>query len=375
VSKSERALELAREAGFDLAGVAPLRAPRDAERLREWLAAGRHAGLDWIARDVERIADPTLAWPTGRSLLIVGLAHSRPPVELEGGGRIARYAAGRDYHNVMGRMLRKLRRALIKEGLATEGGLARAGVDALPLLERSHAAEAGLGFASKAANLLHPSFGPWFFVGELILDVELDPTPTPPAGSCGTCRACIDACPTEAIVAPGVVDARRCISYHTIESTQPAPRELRAGFGAWAFGCDVCSQVCPWASKAPDLAERWGVHRAVEQGSLTDWLRLRDEAQVSERFEGSPLQRPRRAGLARNAALALGAIAEHRADRELLDALAFDDDASVRDAAAWSLARTRGADPLVRSALEAAQARETDAAAREQMRLNLDGAP
>jgi epoxyqueuosine reductase len=275
VSPTERALELARLTGFDLAGVTPFRAPRDAARLREWIAAGRNAGLAYLERDLERIANPAAWDPAGKSMLIVGLAHSRAGFELPGGGKVARYAAGRDYHNVLLRKLRKLRKLLTAEGLIARETWSRVGVDAVPLLERSHAAEAGLGFTSKAANLLHPTFGPWFFLGELVLDLELDPTPTPPAGSCGTCRACLDACPTQAILAPGVVDARRCISYHTIENDGPAPRELRASFGEWAFGCDVCSEVCPWGSKAPARARerRAGVARIRGLGAAASAAR------------------------------------------------------------------------------------------------------
>lgn len=306
-------------------------------------------------------------------MLIVGFGHSRPAVALSGGGRVARYAAGRDYHNVMGRALKRLRRRLTEEGLISAENWSRAAVDAIPLLERSHAAEAGLGFASKAANLLHPSFGPWFFLGELLLDVELDPTPTPPVGSCGTCRACIDACPTAAIEAPGLVDAGRCVSYHTIESRAPIPRELRVGVGEWAFGCDICSEVCPWGWKAPDLSERFGLHRALDEHGLVRWLELEDEAAVSTQFAGSPLQRPRRAGLARNAAVVLGNLPGHHADEILLRALSFDPEAMVREAAGWALARTRGESASVRAALESAAAREPDAQARGELERSLAG--
>lgn len=373
MNRTERAIELARECGFDLAGVAPLRSPPDADRWREWIGAGRHAGLAWLERDLERVADPRSWAPRGRSMLIVGLGHSRPAVHLAGGGRVARYAAGRDYHNVMGRQLRKLRRRLTEDGLIATESWSRAAVDAIALLERSHAAEAGLGFPSKAANLLHPSFGPWFFLGELLLDIELEPTSTPPAGSCGTCRACIDACPTKAIEAPGLVDAGRCLSYHTIESRDPIPRELRASLGEWAFGCDICSEVCPWGSKAPDLSARFGVHRAVAEHGLVRWLELEDEDAVSAEFEGSPLQRPRRAGLARNAAVVLGNLPDHDAEDVLLRALSFDPQAMVREAAGWALARTRAASNTVRSALERATAREVDVAARDGLERSLSG--
>ncbi len=332
-----RALELAREVGFDLAGVAPLQPPPDAERFDAWLAAGRHADLEYLARNRDRIVDPRRILPEGRSLLVVGLAHSRAPVALADGTRVARYAGGRDYHNVMGRMLRKLARRLRDEGLV---GKQRAIVDAGPILERSHAAAAGLGFASKAANLLHPRFGPWFFLAELLLETELEPTSTPPHGSCGTCTACLDACPTDAFDAPGVLDATRCISYHTIENRGDVPRELRAAFGDWIFGCDVCSEVCPWGHDAPDLAERFGLHDAVAEGTAVRWLEL-DDAQFAERFVGSPVKRPRRAGLARNAAIVLGNRPSAAGREVLLHALSFDPSPVVRETAGWALARAQ----------------------------------
>ncbi len=373
VASTERALELTRECGFDLAGVAPLHSPRDAEHWRRWIERGRHAGMDWLERDLERVADPRTWAPRGRSLLVVGLGHSRPAVQLPDGASIARYAAGRDYHNVMRRRLRKLRRLLQQEGLIGKPSWSYVSSDSVPLLERSHAAEAGLGFSSKAANLLHPSFGPWFFLGEVIVDVELEPTPAPPAGSCGTCRACLDACPTGAIVAPGEVDARLCLSYHNIESEHAVPRELRAGLGQWAFGCDVCSQVCPWGAKAPDLSERFGLHPSLAEHGVVRWLELADEAEVSSVFAGAALQRPRRAGLARNAAIVLGNREGHEADQVLLRALNFDPEPLVREAAGWALARTRSHSAAVRAALEAAYARESDPAARAELRRSLDG--
>lgn len=242
MSRSDLVLEMARDLGFDLAGIAPCQPPPAADRFQAWLDAGRHGSMGWLERDRERICDPRQILPEGRSIVVLGLAHSRAAFELAGGGRVGRFAAGRDYHNVVQHLLRKLQRRLAREGL---GGRNRRIVDAGPLLERSHAARAGLGFESKAANLLHPRFGPWFFLAEIAIEHELEPTAGPAPGSCGTCRACIDACPTAAIVEPGVVDARRCISYQTIENRSAIPEELRASMGSWVFGCDVCSEVCP----------------------------------------------------------------------------------------------------------------------------------
>lgn len=376
-----RAIELARELGFDLAGVAPLRPPRDAERFRNWLAAGRHAGLEYLERDAERIADPRRTLPEGKSLLVVGLAHSRAAVELPGGARVARYAAGRDYHHLVTRKLRKLRRRLEEEGLLEPGSRSRAAVDAAPVLERSHAAEAGIGFPSKAANLLHPSFGPWFFLGELLLTAELEPTPDAPVGSCGTCTACLDACPTAAILEPGLVDAGRCISYHTIENRGAIPVELRPSIGTWAFGCDVCSEVCPWGRAAPDLAARFGLHPTLARSAAGDpaarggperWIALRDPAEWSHELEGSPLKRAGREGLARNAAIVLGNAPSEHGAHALLEALSFDPSALVREAAGWALVRGYGGHGSARPAVDRAARSDPDAGARDALRRALE---
>lgn len=367
MDRESLAVELAREVGFDLAGIAPLRPPRQAARFEAWLEAGRHGSMEYLARERERIVDPRRIFPAGRSLLVVGLAHSRAAVELPGGGHVARYAAGRDYHNVVLKKLRRLANRLRREGLCDDR---RAIVDAGPLLERGHAAEAGIGFESKAANLLHPRFGPWFFLGELILDAELAPTEAPAPGSCGTCRACLDACPTQAILEPGVVDARRCISHHTIEDRGPIPLDQRAAVGGWAFGCDVCSEVCPWGAGAPDLAGRFGVHPWIAEAGLVEWLEAGEG--LLEHLPGSPLRRPGREGLARNAAIALGNRPTDAGRRALLHALGFDPAALVREAAAWALARAHLSDQGVAEALDRAVRREPGGRAPDELRASID---
>lgn len=374
------ALELAREIGFDLAGIAPFGPPPDARRFEDWLARGDHGSMAYLERGRAAAVDPRTAWPEGKSLLVVGLAHSRPAVALAGGGRIARYAAGRDYHNVAGKKLRNLRRALAREGLAAGSTF----VDATPLLERSHAASAGLGFASKSANLLHPSYGPWFFLGELILEVEASPTEQPEGdrvyGSCGTCTACIDECPTGAIVEPGRVDARRCISYATIEHRGLVDHELREKNGAWAFGCDVCSEVCPWGSKAPDVSTRYGIRpefdaEGLDGAVLAEMVRegVGEEDAAQERYFGSPLKRPGADGRARNAAIASGHVPTEAGREALVEALGAER-AMVRAAALWALARAHLGDRGVRDILSRALAREPDAAAALDMRTSLDRA-
>lgn len=371
VEREQQILEAAHEAGFDLAGLAPFHAPPDLERYRAWIEAGHHASMGWLAEVQPLLEDPRRFAPEGRTLLAVGVGHARAGVELEGGGRIARYAAGRDYHNWLRKRLRKLARTLVERGLV---GGARSLVDDGPLMERSHAEEAGLGFASKAANLLHPRFGPWFFLGELVLDIELSPTAPPlPAGSCGTCTACLDACPTDALIAPGQLDARRCISWATIEAREALPRELRAGLADWAFGCDVCSEVCPWGDGVPTQEERFPTSAAVEGSTLLSWLTLDPEPGAFEaRFEGSPLRRPGRAGLATNAALVLGNRPQDGALPALRVVLEEDVSPRVREAAAWSLAHGYGADAGARTAVERAAARDRDPEAARGMRASLD---
>lgn len=364
-------LEMAAEAGFDLAGLAPAQPPAAGARFEAWLDAGRHGGMAWLERDRERILHPERLLPGGRTLLVVGLGHARPEHRLPDGARVARYAVGRDYHNVLGKRLGKLARRLAAEGLVER---TRTVVDAGPLMERSHGAQAGLGFESKAANLLHPAFGPWFFLGELLLDVELCPTSPPTLPECGTCTACLDACPTGALVAPGLLDARTCISYLTIEHRGPIPPELRPALGDWAFGCDVCSEVCPWGKGAPDLSERFGVHSALADAGLVSWVETSPES-FPQRFRGSPLQRARREGLARNAAIVLGNRPSDAGHRALLRALTFDPSAVVREAVAWGLARGYREEARTREALDRARVGDPNPSVRRGVERNLERVP
>lgn len=377
-----RILTHALEAGFDLAGIAPMAPPPDAARFARWVDDGRHGSMAYLERGRAATEDPRSAWPRGRSLLMLGMGHSREPVTLPGGARVARYAAGRDYHNVVQKRLRRLRRQLVADGLASPGpGF----VDATPLLERSHAATAGLGFPSKAANLLHPRFGPWFFLAELVLEDELEPTPQQtPHGSCGSCTACIDACPTGAILEPGLVDGRRCISYATIEHRGLVDHELREGVGPWAFGCDVCSEVCPWGRRAPDLAARFGLRPEFADGPAQDgealvamlaWATAPEDGRgeaFAAAYQGSPLRRPGPDGLARNAAIALGSTPAERGRDALLDALGRAHAPMVRAAIAWALVHGHGEDRGVRPAVESALGREPDTSAAADIATTLE---
>ncbi len=366
MSADSRVSEIAHELGFDLVGTTPLQTPARAPELERWLAEGAHGSMDYLERHRERTVNPAASYPEGRTLLMVGVGHSRLAHATAEGARIARYAIGRDYHNAVGKALQRLGKALAREGLIQRF---RGRVDAVPLMERSHAASAGIGFESKAANLLHPRFGPWFFLGELILDVELEVSPNEPVyGSCGSCTACLDVCPTDALTAPGRLDARLCLSYQTIEHRGPIPHELRASHGDWLFGCDLCSEVCPWGHKAPDLADRFGLHPAVATLSLVQLLDpSQTQAAFAAAFRGSAMARPKREGLARNAALVLGNRPSESGRIALLHSLQGDPSPIVREASAWALAHGYGGDAEVPAALDRAQRQETDPKARAGM--------
>jgi epoxyqueuosine reductase len=268
-SLGERARALALALGFDRAGVAGLDAlPPHAEALHDWLARGRHGEMAWLARDPDARADPRRRFPWARSAIVVALVYDRagaePGAERSGPAtaRIARYAGGRDYHDVLLPPLRALGDAL--EALAGRAVRSRAYVDTGPVLERALAAQAGLGWIGRNTCLIDPELGSYLFLGVLLTDLEL-PADMPEPDHCGSCRACLDACPTGAFPDPYVLDATRCLSYTTIELRGPIPEPLRAGQGAWAFGCDVCQEVCPWNTRARRVVppDRAGLRAAL----------------------------------------------------------------------------------------------------------------
>ena len=224
------------------------------ERLREWQEAGMAADMGYMHRPVELLSNPKKLQKSARSVVSLGVSYypgDHP--ENEGGGRVARYAWGRDYHEVIKARLFRLREELEEElGVRIK---ARGFTDAVPLLERSAAQHAGLGFFGRNSCLINGEIGSYFFIADLIVDLDLEPDP-PGTGTCGRCTRCMDRCPTGAIKAPGVVDARLCISYLTIENRGEIPRELRPKVGDWAFGCDVCQEVCPY-NKTKASRSRW----------------------------------------------------------------------------------------------------------------------
>jgi epoxyqueuosine reductase len=354
----------AAELGFSLAGACAAASPPGVDRLREWLARGYAGEMGYIAEREAAYADPNLVLPGVRSVLMLAMDYrtSEPQNTAPGQGRIARYAWGtRDYHDVIRPRLHQL--ADLLRALAP-GASARGVIDTAPLLERQFAERAGLGWLGKNTLLLNKTHGSWFFLAALLTDAVLDYDAEHETDHCGTCRACLDACPTQAFVEPYVLDARRCLSYATIEQRSLPAADLRAGFGEWVFGCDVCQDVCPWNRRAPETDEPHFVPLGDNNPIDLVALLALDEAAFRQRFKGTPLERPGRTGVLRSAAIALG----NRPCDEGLPALVRalgDVDPQIRAASAWALGRYEVA--TARDALIARAAIETDAQVQQEI--------
>ncbi len=323
--------------GFDLVGITDLAADVHMSFYRDWLSQGYHAGMDYLARPdaVTKRADPRHVMPETRSIVVVGMNYypgDFPPAE---GlvGRVSRYAWGSDYHELMLERLDQLANWIDRQ---TARPLAyRAYVDTGPLLERTLAQQAGLGWIGRNANLIHPHHGSYFFLGELLLDLDLE-ADTPSSGDrCGSCTACLDACPTGALVAPHTLDARRCISYLTIEHRGAIPEPLRPLLGDRIFGCDVGQEVCPWNRRFASPTEEPAFRPLRPTLDLIELLAL-DEQAFRARFRDTPLWRSRRAGLLRNAAVVLGNL-RNPAAIPALEAACSDADPLVAEHAGWAI--------------------------------------
>ena len=365
--------ERAQEAGFDLVGVTSAEPLREGgERLREWQEAGMAADMSYMQRPVELISNPRKLQKSARSVVSLGVSYypGDHPENTVGGGRVARYAWGKDYHVVIKERLFRLREELERElGVKIK---ARGFTDAVPLLERSAAQHAGLGFFGRNSCIINGEVGSYFFIADLILDLQLEPDDHG-SGTCGRCTRCMDRCPTGAITAPGVVDARLCISYLTIENRGGIPRELRPLVGDWAFGCDICQEVCPYnktkatQSRWPEFSEEAGAGAYLE---IVEVLDIRTDEEFERRFSGTPLTRPGRAGLLRNCCVAAGNLKLEKAVPALIRCLQEDSSALVRGHAAWALGEIGGSE----EALSQAADREPDAWCAEEMRLALSDA-
>jgi len=375
---TERIADAALELGFARVGFARVeRFDEAGARLRAWLASGYHGELSYLAEGGER-DDPSTLLPEAKTLVAVALSYAEPralaPLRAASDGpaltgSVARYARGEDYHLVMKEKLSALAERC--EELLGRPVVTRACVDTAPLLEHEVARRAGLGFSAKSTLTIVPGLGSWVLLGELLLDIELPPSEPVRAG-CGGCRACLDACPTGAFVAAHVLDARRCISYLTIENAGPIPRELRAPIGTRVFGCDVCQEVCPFnASPAPrERAPELSARAALAAVDLVALLEL-GAAGYRKLVRRTALRRVSRDTLARNAAVALGNTRDRRAVAPLGRAVLSHTSALVRAHAAWALGELGFSEPAAEEPLESAEQRDPDPAVREEAALAL----
>jgi epoxyqueuosine reductase len=329
----------AHDLGFELAGIAAATPADSFGHFHDWLGQGYAGDMAYLHRHADAHRHPASVLPEVRSVVMLGMSYK--PAEDEEAplpppqGKVARYARGLDYHGVLRQRLNQL---LVHVQQEVPGCRGRGVVDTAPLLERDFARRAGLGWFGKNTMLLNKRLGSYFFLAALLLDLDLPADAAHETSHCGTCTACLDACPTQAFVGPGVLDARRCISYLTIELKGPVSEDLRPGLGDWVFGCDVCQEVCPWNRKAPPGREpAWAARSDLVAMDPVELLGLTD-AEFRHRFRNTALTRARRRGLLRNAALVLG----NRGDAAALPALrrALDDpEPLVREAARWAIDR------------------------------------
>ncbi|KDA02525.1 tRNA epoxyqueuosine(34) reductase QueG [Hyphomonas oceanitis] len=350
--------DTARSIGFDSVRITRADEPWAAgERLEVFVADGRHGQMEWMETTLERRKAPTAMWAGAKSAVVVALNYGPgiDPMELlaeRSVGNISVYARGRDYHDLVKSRLKQLARAFVAE----TGSEVKVFVDTAPLMEKPLAAKAGMGWQGKHTNLVSRELGSWFFLGVMLTAAELQPDATE-TDHCGSCRACLDACPTKAFPAPYQLDARRCISYLTIEHAGPIPREFRAAMGNRIYGCDDCLAVCPW-NKFAEAASEAALHaRAELKTPGLDELAALDDATFREVFSGSPIKRSGRTRFVRNVCVAIGNSGDVRLVPSLLSLLG-DEAADIRGAAIWALARL---DPDRFEAEKAARmAEETD---------------
>ncbi len=339
---------LAKSLGFAAAGVTPAVAAPGVARLQDWLARGYAGEMDYFAQRLAAYSDLNLVLEGARSLLVLAMPYrtDEPAAELSpGSGRVSRYAWGDDYHRTLWDRMDPLCR-LIRERVP--GARARGVTDSAPLMEREFAQLAGLGWIGKNTLLLNRELGSWFFLAVVVTDVELTPDAPFAEDHCGTCRACLDACPTDAFVQPYLLDATKCLSYLTIEVKHEIPPEQRGNFTDWLWGCDICQEVCPWNNKAPTSNDpAWQPTPGRTMPDLIELFSWDDERFRIE-FRHTPLWRAKRRGLLRNAALLLGnqaALLTEPTQRDrVIQALERglqEEEEIVREAAAWALQKHR----------------------------------
>jgi epoxyqueuosine reductase len=341
-----RLIDFARELGFDSCRIATCHPPVHTDEFRNWLEDGAHGEMHYMARGEEKRHDPQKILPGARSIVVVALNYFQgveagvsPANQKAAGtaattttGRIARYARGEDYHGVIEAKLDK-----IDKFLREFGGEQKCYVDTGPILERDYAAEAGIGWHGKSTMLIDEKLGTWFFLAEILTTLELRPD-EPARNRCGTCERCIAACPTGAITAPHRLDARRCISYLTIELKGSIPLELRSLMGDRIFGCDDCLDACPWNRFAKTSRETaFAARRLTTEFALRDYLQLSD-AEFRDLFRDSPIKRIKRRGFLRNVCVALGNVGTGD-DLPALEGAASDPEPLIAEHARWAIQR------------------------------------
>ena len=318
--------------GFDVCRIAAAGKPPHAEEFREWLGEERHGDMAWLERNADRRTDPNLVLPGARSIVVLGMNYwNRDPAPnpQSPSGRVARYAWGDDYHDIIEPRLWQL-----DAWLKTHGGAQRQYVDTGPVLERDFAALSGLGWQGKSTMLIHPKLGTWLFLASILTTLDLPPD-EPMRDHCGKCTRCITACPTGAITAPHELDARLCISYLTIENKGPIPEHLRPLIGDRIYGCDDCLDACPWNRFAQQSRETRFAAREFVTMPLRDFLAL-DDAAFRALFRGSPIKRIKRARFLRNVCVALGNIGTSD-DLFALRTAAADPDPLIAEHAQWAI--------------------------------------
>lgn len=363
----------ARRAGFDAVAITtPGAIPQAPARLADFVAAGYHGSMGWIAETLERRADPSVLWPEVRSIVVLAMNYGpdhdpRALQQRTDRGAISVYARNRDYHDVIKGRLKELAGKIV----AAAGGDVKVFVDTAPVMEKPLAEAAGLGWQGKHTNLVSRAHGSWLFLGSIFTTADLEPDRAE-EDHCGSCRACLDACPTDAFPAPYKLDARRCISYLTIENKGPIPFEFRGAIGNRIYGCDDCLAACPWNKFAQAASEAKLVARTdLREPELADLLRL-DDAGFRAFFSGSPVKRIGRDRFIRNVLIAAGNSDDRclvAPARELL----ADRSPLVRGAAVWALSRLAAGD-TVRELAAAALQDENDSTVRDEWRLALGAA-
>jgi len=301
-SLSESIKRRARFEGFDKVGiVSAAQLQEEGQQLKDWLDRGYHGRMTWMQRDVEKRTDPRQVFPTASSIVVVALNYCTPDKHQTRAatGKVSRYAWGDDYHEIVGTKLRSLL-GWIKEQWPDADG--KVCVDIQPVMDKAWAVRAGLGWLGKHTNVITPEFGSWVFIGELLLNLDLEYDGDRVEDHCGTCTLCIDACPTQAITEPYVLDSNKCISYATIELREPElPTSIEENLSGWFYGCDICQDVCPWNRFEQITTEsRFAPREGNVNAELSDILELSPQT-YAERFRGSAMKRAKLSGLQRNA--------------------------------------------------------------------------